>query len=85
MGNWNGGGLFQRVGLYSTETIPLTRSVTDYIEWFHSMSSFSRDLMAPDAAAAFDAEIRDAIAPYERDGILHTHAIDEITWGRLLR
>jgi len=78
-------GLFEKRGEYRTEPVPLVRSVPDFIEWFHSMSSFSRDLMTPDAAATFDAELNDIIAPYLRDGDLHTHSVGRITWGRPLR
>ena len=78
-------GLFEKRGEYTTEPLPLARSITDFIEWFHSMSSFSRDLMAPEAVAAFDAEIRDAIAPYVHDGLLDTHIVGRVTWGRPLR
>jgi SAM-dependent methyltransferase len=77
--------LFRRVGEYWTDSIPLARPVADYIEWFHSMSSFSRDLMTPDAVTAFDAELRDAIAPYVRGGFLDTHIFGRVTWGRPLR
>ncbi len=76
--------LFAKHGEYTTEPVPLVRSVSDFIEWFHSMSSFSRDLMAPDAAA-FDAEIRNTIAPYMRDGSLNTHVVGHVVWGKPLR
>lgn len=77
--------LFEKRGEYTTEPMPLVRSVSDFIEWFHSMSSFSRDLMTPDAVAAFDAELRDAVAPSVRDGLLHTHVIGRVVWGKPLR
>jgi len=77
--------LFEKRGEYTTEPVPLVRSVADYIEWFHSMSSFSRDLMTPEAAIAFDAEIHDAIAPSVRDGLLNTHIIGHVVWGKPLR
>ena len=76
--------LFEKRGEYTTEPMSLVRSVTDFIEWFHSMSSFSRDLMTPDAAAAFDAELRDAIVPYLRDGLLTTHFVGRVNWGKPL-
>ncbi|MGI8857475.1 MAG: class I SAM-dependent methyltransferase [Thermomicrobiales bacterium] len=78
-------GVFETRGEYTTDPLPLVRSVADFIEWFHSMSSFSRDLMTPDAVTAFDAELRDAIAPYVRDGFLDTHVIGRVTWGKPLR
>jgi SAM-dependent methyltransferase len=77
-------GLFRKIGDYTTEPLPLVRSVADFIEWFHSMSSFSRDLMTPEAVTAFDAELRDAIAPYLRDGLLTTHFVGRVTWGKPL-
>lgn len=77
--------LFQKTGEYTTGPVPLVRSVTDFIEWFHSMSSFSRDLMTPDAVTAFDAELREIIAPYLRDGLLTTHIVGRVTWGKPLR
>jgi SAM-dependent methyltransferase len=78
-------GLFERRGEYTTDLLPFARTVTDFIEWFHSMSSFSRDLMTPDAVTAFDAELRDAIAPYIRGETLDTHIIGRVTWGKPLR
>ena len=78
-------GLFGRVGEYRTDPVPLAQPVADYIEWFHSMSSFSRDRMTPDAAAAFDAELRNIITPYVRYGLLHPHSVGRVTWGRPLR
>jgi len=78
-------GLFAKRGEYTTEPEILTQPVADFIEWFHSMSSFSRDLMTPDAAAAFDAELRTAVAPYMRDGHLDTHVIGHVVWGKPLR
>jgi len=78
-------GLFEKRGEYTTEPLPLARSVSDFIEWFHSMSSFSRDLMTPESVTAFDAELRDTVAPYVRDGLLDTHIVGRVTWGRPLR
>lgn len=77
--------LFETHGEYTTEPTPLVRSVEGFIEWFHSMSSFSRDLMTPDAVAAFDAEVTSAVAPYVRDGLLETHNVGRMTWGKPLR
>lgn len=78
-------GLFERRGDYRTEPIPFIQPVADYIEWFHSMSSFSRDLMTPDAVAAFDAEVRAAIAPYVTVDLLPTHVVGHVVWGKPLR
>ena len=77
--------LFEKRGEYTTEPVPLARSVSDFIEWFHSMSSFSRDLMTLESVAAFDAELRDTVAPYMHDGLLDTHIVGRVTWGRPLR
>lgn len=78
-------GLFEKRGEYTTEPLPLARSVSDFIEWFHSMSSFSRDLMTPESVAAFDAELRDTVTPSMHDGLLDTHIVGRVTWGRPLR
>jgi len=78
-------GLFEKRGEYTTEPLPLARSVSDIIEWFHSMSSFSRDLMTPESVAAFDAELRETVTPYVRDRLLDTHIVGRVTWGRPLR
>ncbi|MHB8646709.1 MAG: class I SAM-dependent methyltransferase [Thermomicrobiales bacterium] len=77
--------LFATHGEYTTEPVPLVRSVEDFIEWFHSMSSFSRDLMRPEAVVAFDAELRAAVVPYLRDDLLETHSVGRMTWGKPLR
>jgi SAM-dependent methyltransferase len=78
-------GVFETCGEYTTGPLPFARTVADFIEWFHSMSSFSRDLMPPAAVTAFDAELRDAVAPYVRGGHLDTHIIGRVTWGKPLR
>jgi len=77
--------LFEKRGEDTTDPVPLARSVSNFIEWFHSMSSFSRDLMTPESVAAFDAELSDTVAPYVRGGLLDTHIVGRVTWGRPLR
>jgi ubiquinone/menaquinone biosynthesis C-methylase UbiE len=51
-------GLFKKIGEARTTPVPFIQSVTDYIEAFHSMSSFSRERMGREQAMAFDAALK---------------------------
>jgi ubiquinone/menaquinone biosynthesis C-methylase UbiE len=61
-------GLFEQRGEARTAPLPFSQPLESYIEGFHSMSSFAREKMTPSAAAAFDAEVRQAVSPFVEDG-----------------
>jgi SAM-dependent methyltransferase len=76
-------GRFELAGNIVTPPVPFEQSVDDYIESFHSRSAFSRERMTSADAAAFDAELRQAIAQYLRDGEpVRTENKTSIIWGR---
>ena len=77
-------GLFARENDRCTAPVPFTQPVEDYVEAFHSMSSFSRERMPADEAAAFGGAVRELVAPYARDGQLTWKVSALITWGKPL-
>jgi SAM-dependent methyltransferase len=78
-------GLFEpAVAERQTAPIPFTQSLDAYIESFHARNGFSRDRMPPEDAAAFDAAVRELVAPYTRDGQVHMEIVARIVWGHPL-
>ena len=77
-------GLFQKVGTQSTEPLPFTQSLADYIESFHGRASFSRERMTPENAAAFDEEVRTLVSPFCEGDMVELQAVTEIVWGKPL-
>jgi SAM-dependent methyltransferase len=73
-------GLFQKTGERHTGPIPFTQSIADYIESFHSMSSFSRERMSANAVAAFDAELRALVATDDHEQV-SLQVEGHIVWG----
>jgi hypothetical protein len=45
------------------------------------MNGFSRDRMAADAAAGFDAAVRALVAPFCPDGQVRLEVTATVTWG----
>lgn len=74
-------GLFTKVGERKTELVPFEQPIEDYIESIHSRNGFSRDRMQPEDAAAFDAGVRELVAPYAQGGMLHLRISALVTWG----
>jgi SAM-dependent methyltransferase len=77
-------GLFRKRGGARTVPVPFTQSIDAYVESFHGRASLARERMAPEAAAAFDAEVRRLVATYT----VHTvelQLVAEIAWGKPLR
>lgn len=77
-------GLFEKHGETRTPPVPWTQTVDDYVESSHSRSNLSRERMKPEDAAAFDAEVRRAVAPHARDGALRLKVVGSVVWGRPL-
>lgn len=73
--------LFREVGRRQTAPQPFRQSVDAYIESIHSRNGFSRARMTAEAAAAFDAAVRDVVTPYARDGALHMAVVGTVVWG----
>ena len=78
---WERHGLFHKVGERNTAPIPFMQSIEDYIEHYHSRSSFSRERMGPENAAAFDQEARRILEDVSNDGMLSLQVVGHIVWG----
>lgn len=75
-------GLFQRIGARRTEPVRFSQSLAYYVESFHGRAAFTRERMDPDAAAAFDAEVRALVAPYCGAGeTVELQLVTEVVWG----
>jgi SAM-dependent methyltransferase len=74
-------GLFVVEGRRTVEGVPARRSVERVLESLHSMNGLTRARMG-DAAKTFDEEIRAALAPFTRDGMVEERVGAEVTWGR---
>ncbi|MFD7157181.1 class I SAM-dependent methyltransferase [Kribbella sp. NPDC059898] len=75
-------GLLDLTGTARTTRVAYRQTVADYIERLHSTSSLARDLMPADEAAAFDADVAEALRPYAKDGALDLTIEAELSWGR---
>ncbi len=76
--------LFDVKGRHKTAPVPFRQSVGDYIESFHSRSSFSRQNMPPEAADAFDTGLRELVEPWSDDGVVVLQTIGDMVWGEPL-
>lgn len=74
-------GAFQVEGEARTAPVPFIQSVDAYIEAIHSANGFSRDRMAPDAAAAFDEAAHTFIAPHTLNGMVTRGVQAKLIWG----
>lgn len=75
-------GLFEQMGTFESRPVTTRQEIGDYIESFHSRSSFSREHMPADAPEAFDQELRELVDPWIRDGALELTTVGNIEWGR---
>lgn len=60
----------------------VTQSVDDFVECQHSRASWARHRMGEAASGAFDAEIRDLLAPFTLDGKVTYPVATNLTTGR---
>lgn len=63
-------GLFRVAERLTIQPTPVSQSIEDYIEFWHSRSGFSRERMGPEAASRFDDEARRLLTPHAVDGVL---------------
>ncbi|MFI5274408.1 MAG: class I SAM-dependent methyltransferase [Ktedonobacterales bacterium] len=77
-------GLFARAGEIRTTPVRFEQRVDDYVEAFHSMSSFSRERMPAENAAAFDAALRALASAHAHAGRVSWEVSALITWGKPL-
>jgi SAM-dependent methyltransferase len=75
--------LFERVGSRETATVDVRQSLDDFVESYHSRNGLSRDRLTPEAASAFDSEMRAVVAPFCSDEqFVELHISASVTWGR---
>jgi ubiquinone/menaquinone biosynthesis C-methylase UbiE len=74
-------GLFERVGTHETSPVASRQPIDNYIESFHSRSSFSRENMPAGAAAAFARDMRELIDPWVDNGTVTLQTIGTVVWG----
>ena len=61
---------------------PCEMRLDDLIEGEHSRATWSRSRMGAERAAAFDADLRAALQPHARDGIVGFRSRTRLLWGR---
>ena len=76
--------LFTFVGRKRTAPQPYCMSVNRYVEMFHARNGFSRQRMDAQAAAAFDAAVRELVTPFAAEGVLTFDVKTDIIWGQPL-
>lgn len=76
--------LFSAVGRKRTTPQEHSLSVDDYVELLHARSSLSRQRMDVHAAKAFDAAVRELVAPYASERLLTFDVTTDIAWGHPL-
>jgi hypothetical protein len=74
-------GYFALAGRHETAPRPLVQPLEAYIESFHSANGFSKDRMAPDAAAAFDREVRALVRRHQGDREVTLELAARIEYG----
>ncbi len=74
-------GLFRKLGQKQADPVPFEQSLDDYVESIHSRNGFSRDRMAPEAAAAFDDEVKTLLERYSFEGNIRFESAGSVVWG----
>jgi SAM-dependent methyltransferase len=74
-------GLFREAGRRTTTPLAFSQSIADHVECMHSRNGFSRERMAADAAAAFDAAYRELLERYCADGVVALRTVATLVWG----
>ena len=74
-------GLFREVGRHTTERIPFTQSIEDYVESFHTRNGFSRERMEPRRAAEFDETLRSIVLSQCSSGVVQGNICATVVWG----
>lgn len=77
-------GHFEEAGRAQFPAQPVTQSVDDYIRSMHSRNGFSLDRLTPEAARAFDEEMRALLTPHTQEGMLTLATRASMVWGAFL-
>lgn len=75
-------GLFDMHGKLETVPVEFRQTVEEHIEQLHATASLARELMLPDEAAAFAAEVADVVKAHASDGELTMLTVATLTWGK---
>lgn len=73
--------LFRLTGRRETRPVSFTQSVASYVESWHARNGFSRDRMAREEAAAFDAAVGNMVLPHTDAGLVELTTTATVTWG----
>lgn len=76
-------GLFKVIDQAQSAPTAISQSIDDYIDSLHARNGFSRDRMAPDAAAEFDDAVRALLEKHSDQG-LSGEIVATVTWGKIL-
>lgn len=74
-------GMFEPVGRFVSDPVPMHQSVADYVESWHSKSGLSRDVLSEAESEAFDTALRELLAPYALNEVLTFDVVGTIDWG----
>ncbi|HUS17429.1 MAG TPA: class I SAM-dependent methyltransferase [Chloroflexia bacterium] len=75
-------GLFAPLGAEDLPPEPYHQPVAAYVESFHARNGFSRQRMAAEDAAAFDARVAELVTPFCVDGAVPLQIGARVIWGR---
>lgn len=76
--------LFAKVGRKRTAPQEYSMPLEQYVELFHARNGFSRERMDAQAAAAFDAAVRELVTPFAVGNVLSFDVTTDIIWGQPL-
>lgn len=74
-------GLFQIEERRKTAPVPFRQPLDAYVESFHARSGLGRARMGADAAACFDAEVRDLVMRHHGSTV-ELQLVADVAWGR---
>ncbi len=74
-------GFFRTIGSTSTEQIPVTQSIADYIESFHARNGLSVERMGRENAHEFDMKVFEILSPHLVSGMVNGFTQVTVTWG----
>lgn len=74
-------GLFRTLGSRTLLGAHVDMTPDRFLDALHSQNGLARSALGPDRSAAFDAEVRTAVSPFQRGGRLPVPAGASVTWG----